>query len=144
MTSLGNKEVMSRNLKYYIERSGKDRRELAEIWGFPYSTVTDWINAKKYPRIDRIEVMADYFGIKKSDLIEDRTRQTRAFNDLFSDAEARQKKEPAENDGLPESVQKLIEFAKTVPEDQAEMMLQTLKVLAAQADKMKEALRADR
>lgn len=144
MTSLGNKEVMSRNLKYYIERSGKDRRELAEIWGFPYSTVTDWINAKKYPRIDRIEVMADYFGIKKSDLIEDRTRQTRAFNDLVSDAEARQKKEPAENDGLPESVQKLIEFAKTVPEDQAEMMLQTLKVLAAQADKMKEALKADR
>ena len=144
LTSLGNKEVMSRNLKYYIERSGKDRRELAEIWGFPYSTVTDWINAKKYPRIDRIEVMADYFGIKKSDLIEDRTRQTRAFNDLVSDAEARQKKEPAENDGLPESVQKLIEFAKTVPEDQAEMMLQTLKVLAAQADKMKEALKADR
>ena len=63
MTSLGNKEILSKNLKYYIERSGKDRRELAETWGFPYSTVTDWINGKKYPRIDRIEVMADYFGV---------------------------------------------------------------------------------
>jgi len=72
MTSLGNKEILSKNLKHYIEKSGKDRRELAETWGFPYSTVTDWINGKKYPRIDRIEVMADYFGILKSDLIEEK------------------------------------------------------------------------
>ena len=72
MTSIGNKEIMSRNLKYYIEKSGKDRRELAEIWGFPYSTITEWINGRKYPRIDRIEIMADYFGILKSDLIEEK------------------------------------------------------------------------
>lgn len=72
MSSLGNKEILSRNLKYYIERSGKDRRELADIWGFPYSTVTEWINGRKYPRIDRIEIMADYFGILKSDLIEEK------------------------------------------------------------------------
>jgi len=72
LSSLGNKEILSRNLKYYIERSGKDRRELADIWGFPYSTVTEWINGRKYPRIDRIEIMADYFGILKSDLIEEK------------------------------------------------------------------------
>ena len=76
MSDLGNKDVMSKNLKYYIERSGKDRRELAEIWGFPYSTITEWINGKKYPRIDRIEVMANYFGILKSDLIEDKQKQS--------------------------------------------------------------------
>ena len=72
MSSLGNKEIFSKNLKYYIEKSGKDRGELADIWGFPYSTVTEWVNGKKYPRIDRIEVMADYFGILKSDLIEEK------------------------------------------------------------------------
>lgn len=72
MSNIGNKETMSKNLKYYIEQSGKDRKELAKIWGFPYSTVTEWINGKKYPRIDRIEKMADYFGIKKSDLIEEK------------------------------------------------------------------------
>jgi transcriptional regulator with XRE-family HTH domain len=76
MSSLGNKEVMSRNLKYYIDRSGQDRKELAKIWGFPYSTVTEWINGKKYPRIDRIEIMADYFGILKSDLIEMKDEET--------------------------------------------------------------------
>ena len=88
MSSIGNKEVMANNLKYYIAKSGKDRRELAEIWGFPYSTVTEWINGKKYPRIDRIEVMADYFGILKSDLIEEKTEEHREMqkkNDILSD-----------------------------------------------------------
>ena len=72
MGDLGNKEIMSRNLKYYIEKCGKDRRELADIWGFPYSTVSEWVNGRKYPRIDKIEIMADYFGIKKSDLVENK------------------------------------------------------------------------
>lgn len=88
MSNIGNKETMSKNLKYYIERSGKDRKTLAEIWGFPYSTVTDWINGNKYPRIDRIEVMAEYFGILKSDLIEERTEEHREMqkkNDTLAD-----------------------------------------------------------
>jgi transcriptional regulator with XRE-family HTH domain len=88
MSNLGNKETMSKNLKYYIEKSGKDRKTLSEIWGFPYSTVTDWINGKKYPRIDRIEVMAEYFGVLKSDLIEEKTEEHREMqkkNDIISD-----------------------------------------------------------
>ena len=86
MSGLGNKAIMAKNLKYYIEMSGKDRRELAEIWGFPYSTVSEWINARKYPRIDRIEIMADYFGIQKSDLIEEKmTEEKEKDNDIMAD-----------------------------------------------------------
>ena len=73
MRNIGNRDILARNLQHYIERSGKDRRELAEIWGFPYSTLTEWINGRKYPRIDKIEIMANYFGIQKSDLIEENT-----------------------------------------------------------------------
>jgi len=85
VSALGNKAIMSKNLKYYIERSGKDRRELADTWGFPYSTVTEWINGRKYPRIDRIEIMADYFGIQKSDLIEKKlTEDKEKDNDILA------------------------------------------------------------
>jgi len=84
MSNIGNKETLSKNLKYYIEKSGKDRKELAEIWGFPYSTVTEWVNAKKYPRIDRIEIMADYFGILKSDLIEEKSKEHRGMQEKNS------------------------------------------------------------
>lgn len=69
--SIGNKEVLSRNLKKYISKSGKDRSEIAKELGFPYSTLTDWVNGKKYPRINNIEKLAEYFKVSKSDLIED-------------------------------------------------------------------------
>ena len=82
MSSLGNKVVFSENLKYYIEKSGRDRRELAEIWGFPYSTVTEWVNGKKYPRIDKIEAIANFFGITKADLIEERKEKSSKYEGL--------------------------------------------------------------
>lgn len=69
--SIGNKDVFSKNLKKQIIKSGKDRSTVAEDLGFPYSTLTDWINGKKYPRINNIEKLASYFGISKSELIED-------------------------------------------------------------------------
>lgn len=71
MSELGNKEIMSRNLKKYIALSGKERKDIAKELGFSYSTFTDWINGNTYPRIDRIEMLADYFNIKKSNLIEE-------------------------------------------------------------------------
>lgn len=69
--SIENKDILAKNLKKYILKSGKDRTTIAEDLGYAYSTVTDWVNGKKYPRIDRIERLAEYFGVSKSDLIED-------------------------------------------------------------------------
>lgn len=77
MTSIGNKEVLANNLTYYIERSGKSQKELAEMVGVATSTFNDWVKGKKYPRIDKIEMLANYFGILKSDLIEQRTEEHR-------------------------------------------------------------------
>ena len=69
--SVVNKDVLSKNLKKYIARSGKDRSEIAEELELSYSTLTDWVNGKKYPRIDNIEKLAIYFNVSKSELIED-------------------------------------------------------------------------
>ena len=70
--ALGNKETMAANLKYYMRLNGVDRNKLVDDLNLKYMTVSDWINAKTYPRIDKIEMLAHYFGINKSDLIEDR------------------------------------------------------------------------
>ena len=61
MSNIGNKKTMSENLRYYIELSGKTQKELSEIFGVAYSTFNDWVNGKKYPRIDKIEIMANYW-----------------------------------------------------------------------------------
>ena len=71
MSNLGNKKTMSNNLKKYLKINKVSRTQLSESLGISYSTISDWINGKSYPRIDKIELMANYFGINKSDLVED-------------------------------------------------------------------------
>ena len=72
---LGNRRVMGQNIEYYMSRMGLERKELAKALGVPYSSLTDWMNGNAYPRIDKIQLMADFFGIEKSDLVESRSAQ---------------------------------------------------------------------
>lgn len=67
----GNKEIFAKNLKNYISKSGKNRKDVVADLNISYSTLTDWVNGKKFPRIDKVEMLAEYFGVSKSDLIED-------------------------------------------------------------------------
>lgn len=71
MSDLGNKEIFAKNLKYYMELNNKSRVDVCSDLDIPYSTFTDWCNGNIYPRIDKIEMLANYFEIKKSDLVED-------------------------------------------------------------------------
>ena len=66
-----NKKTFSQNLKFYMDKKGIKRTQLCDDTGFGYSTVSEWINGNKYPRIDKIEKLARYFGIPKSYLIEE-------------------------------------------------------------------------
>ena len=69
--TIGNKEVFAKNLKNFVDKSGRDRKEIAKTLGVPYSSLPDWMNGNKYPRIHNLEKLADYFKVSKSDLIED-------------------------------------------------------------------------
>ena len=102
-----NKKIMARNIKRYMEQKGVTNQQICEDLGFKYTTFLDWVKAVTYPRIGKIEAMADYFGILKSDLIEE-------------------KEKPVIDDGLTDSQRMLIEFAKTVPEDKAAMILRVM------------------
>lgn len=78
MKTLENKEIFSRNLNYYMNKYGITRNDLCEQLDLKYMTLSDWINGKTYPRIDKIELLANYFNINKSDLIEDKTDTTKS------------------------------------------------------------------
>lgn len=69
---IANKEIMARNIKYYMDLHQVSRNELANAISVPYTTLRDWLKAKTYPRIDKIELMANYFGISKAYLVEDK------------------------------------------------------------------------
>ena len=68
---LGNKRIMSENIKRHLSQRGLNVKDFSIEMGFKYTTVLDWVNAKTYPRIDKIELMARYFNVDKSDLVEE-------------------------------------------------------------------------
>lgn len=68
---MNNKSTFANNLKHYMSVNGTTRKDLEAALGVSYYTISDWVNAKKYPRMDKVERLANYFGIQKSDLIEE-------------------------------------------------------------------------
>ncbi len=71
MSTSEGKITMGRNIKRLIKKQGITAAQLAEILGVSTATVSDWSNGKTYPRIAKIEHMAEYFGVQKADLVED-------------------------------------------------------------------------
>lgn len=68
---LGNKEVMARNIKKYMDKKGVSSAEVCRALNFKTNTFSNWVTAKIYPRIDKIEMLAEYFGVSKAALVED-------------------------------------------------------------------------
>ena len=82
------KEVFAKNLRRYMEIKGISQKELAVIVGVSAPTINEWIKSKKYPRIDKIEILSNYFGCLKSDLIEEKTEEQLHMekkNDILTD-----------------------------------------------------------
>ena len=111
MSNIGNKEIFARNLKYYLRVTGKTQKEIADYLQVNPSSVNDWVKAKKYPRIDKIEMLSIYFGILKSDLIEDKGTS----------------KTPPQVHNLTEEESLLLELFRLIPEDAQKMYLEVLR-----------------
>ena len=104
---MDNKSIFARNLQHQMDINGKSRRDVCDALGFSYYTFTDWVNGKKYPRMDKVEMLANYFGVLKSDLIEDK-----------------KEKPTAQGDELSVDMKELVERIKTLPEDKVQLLLQ--------------------
>ena len=98
MTTEENRRIFANNLRKLLDERGLQAKDLIEVTGASQASISEWLNARKYPRIDKIERLANFFKVKKSDLIEDPTQTeaerkikelTRKFN-LLADAEKQQ------------------------------------------------------
>lgn len=70
MESESARKVLSANLQKLMNQKNIDQQELAEAINVSQPTVSNWINETKYPRIKRIQEIADYFGVPKSKITE--------------------------------------------------------------------------
>ena len=66
------KKIFSKNLNYYMKKHGKTQPDIIAALGINKSTISTWCNGTKMPRMGTIQSLADYFGIKKSDLVEEK------------------------------------------------------------------------
>ena len=71
MGELQQRQIFSENLNRYVMQSGKTQLEIANAIGVSAQTFNSWIRGVAIPRMDKIQKLADYFKIKKSDLIDD-------------------------------------------------------------------------
>ena len=78
-----NKEIFANNLNFYMEKKGIDRNTLCADLNLKYTTVRDWLKGITYPRIGKIELLANYFNINKSDLIENKATTTQPSDSLL-------------------------------------------------------------
>lgn len=73
MTEEEQKRIFSKNLNYFINQSGKQQKEIASDLGYSPTTFNTWCVGKIIPNTGKIQKIADYFNIGKSDLLDDKS-----------------------------------------------------------------------
>lgn len=76
------KRILSKNLRYYLEINNKTQKEVADAIGVSTQTFNTWCKGIAVPRIGKVELLARYFGILKSDLIDPRDTDFASKYDL--------------------------------------------------------------
>lgn len=66
------KEILVENLELHLAKKSLNQTDMARDLGFPETTVSNWMKGETYPRPDRLQMMADYFNVRRSDLTEQR------------------------------------------------------------------------
>lgn len=60
--------TLSKNLNLLMKKYGKKRKQVSKDLGVPYTTYTDWVNGNAYPRLESMQMIADYFHLGVDDL----------------------------------------------------------------------------
>ncbi len=83
--------IFSEKLKYYLEKYEMTQVDLAKRLGVGSTSIYNWLNGIKTPRMDKIDAMCEIFHCKRSDFMTD---------DSPSDAPEPPETPPAVNDTL--------------------------------------------
>lgn len=76
MTDDEQKLIFAKNLNHYVYISGKQQKEIAECLGFNPKTFNGWCKGLSLPTMGKVQKIADYFGVGKSDLLDEKNKET--------------------------------------------------------------------
>jgi len=55
-------------LKAYMEKNGYNQSDIAKYLHVSKQTVSEWVKGNKFPRVDKMQALADLFGVLMSDM----------------------------------------------------------------------------
>ena len=94
------------------KQHGITAKKLGEFLNVAESTISLYENGKRSPDYATLNRLADFFGVSV---------------DYILGREEKKTEQPTEYDGLSEKQKTLIDFAKSVPEDKADMILKVIR-----------------
>ena len=62
-------KIISKNLKRLAYNSGKMQVEIAKELGINKATLGAWLNGTRIPKMDKIDMLADYFGVTRNEIM---------------------------------------------------------------------------
>ena len=123
------KKVFAKNLRKYMELNKKNQVDLMNDLHLSSSTVSNWCTGLKLPRMDKVQILADYFHINKSDLIEENKDSDLSDTPYYLNDETRQiAQEVFENPEL----RTLFHVARDISPDRLKAHIDFMKSLKAQ------------
>jgi repressor LexA len=72
MSDTEQKRIFSNNLNYYLAKNNLQQKEVANSIGAKPTTFNMWCKGQAIPRSGMIQALADYFGIAKGDLVDEK------------------------------------------------------------------------
>lgn len=75
------KKIFAKNLRHYLDRENKTQKEVADAIGVSPQTFNTWLQMVALPRMGKVQALANYFGVNKSDLLEEKDSNSLSSSD---------------------------------------------------------------
>lgn len=120
MSEIEFNEIFSKRLKYFMDKYDMTQADLAKRLGVGTTSVYNWVNGLKTPRMSKVDAMCEIFHCKRSDFMEESTGESSYYIDpetakkaqeLFDDPNFRVLFDAA-RDSRPEDLQKAADYLK--------------------------------
>ena len=83
------KKVFQKNLLKYLSSRNKTQREVADAIHVSPQTFNTWCQGIAVPRMEKLQLLADYFQISKADLIEEKSETAEPSSNYYLNDDAR-------------------------------------------------------
>ena len=81
-TVMHQRKVLANNIQSLLDSRGISQTDMARDLNFAETTVSSWLRCERYPRLNRIQEIADYFNVRRSDITDEKASNIKSISPL--------------------------------------------------------------